>query len=540
MQTASLSVYRNSALDTNALVAPNVPGATSFRKQVNQLGAIADQLGRYGGGVFGIPDGPTKIVLTAPGSGLSLGVSAGHAMIGGPVEIPTATTIAVPDNTARVWIWLLQTGAALTYTTSTTKPAGECCLLGSCVTSGGNITSVDYSGVVYIRGGIGVRGTADDGTPSDTPPSTVNLITQTGFCSYYWDGAVHAQQFIPRVSTDPANPGANDVWYNTTAAQLKVGSTPVAAGAPASAHYLTSQAESGLSAEVNLGALTTGLLKIAVTGSVATPSTAISGTDYDAAGAAAAAQAASQPLDSDLTTIAGLTATTNNFLQSKSSAWASRTPTQVTADLITAIGDSGSGGTKGLVPAAGAGDTAAGKFLKADMSYAVPSSGPSTLLYSNQSIPAALTSTSETAFGATYTIGANVLTAGDLIVVKLAGVYSGTVLPTIEVKLKFGSVALIDTTAITGLVTGSNLPWFAEIRLIVQSPGVFPNLPIKANASLQFATAATAALSILDSTAPTSIDVTSSQAVTVTVQWGAGGTGQTITLEQMSIQRLSI
>ena len=40
-----------------------------------------------------------------------------------------------------------------------------------------------------------------------------------------------------------------------------------------------------------------------------------------------------QPLDSDLTTIAGLTATTDNFIQSKSSAWASRTLQQVKDDL---------------------------------------------------------------------------------------------------------------------------------------------------------------------------------------------------------------
>jgi hypothetical protein len=40
-----------------------------------------------------------------------------------------------------------------------------------------------------------------------------------------------------------------------------------------------------------------------------------------------------QPLDSDLTTISGLTATTDNFIQAKSSAWASRTPAQVAADL---------------------------------------------------------------------------------------------------------------------------------------------------------------------------------------------------------------
>ena len=82
-----------------------------------------------------------------------------------------------------------------------------------------------------------------------------------------------------------------------------------------------------------------------------------------------------QAYDADLATIAGLTATTDNFLQAKSSAWASRTPTQVTADLIAMVGDSGSGGTKGLVPAPAAGDAAAAKFLKADGTWAAPSGG---------------------------------------------------------------------------------------------------------------------------------------------------------------------
>lgn len=44
-----------------------------------------------------------------------------------------------------------------------------------------------------------------------------------------------------------------------------------------------------------------------------------------------------------------------------------------TALLDNVVGDSGSGGTKGLAPAPAAGDAAAGKFLKADGTYAVPS-----------------------------------------------------------------------------------------------------------------------------------------------------------------------
>lgn len=51
------------------------------------------------------------------------------------------------------------------------------------------------------------------------------------------------------------------------------------------------------------------------------------------------------------------------------------TATQATAILNPCVGDSGSGGTKGLVTAPGAGDASAGKFLKADCSWAVPSGG---------------------------------------------------------------------------------------------------------------------------------------------------------------------
>jgi len=55
---------------------------------------------------------------------------------------------------------------------------------------------------------------------------------------------------------------------------------------------------------------------------------------------------AKQPLDSDLTTIAGLTATTDNFIVSVSSAWASRTPSQVKTTLSLNNVDNTSDATK--------------------------------------------------------------------------------------------------------------------------------------------------------------------------------------------------
>ena len=56
------------------------------------------------------------------------------------------------------------------------------------------------------------------------------------------------------------------------------------------------------------------------------------------------------------------------------------TATQATAILDAMVGDSGSGGTKGLVPAPASGDAAAGKFLKADGTFAVPTGSGITAL----------------------------------------------------------------------------------------------------------------------------------------------------------------
>lgn len=76
-------------------------------------------------------------------------------------------------------------------------------------------------------------------------------------------------------------------------------------------------------------------------------------------------------VSSSINALAALTPTTDNIIQSVAGAWASRTPTQVTATLIAMVGDSGSGGTKGLVAAPSAGDS--GKYWKGDGTWGTPS-----------------------------------------------------------------------------------------------------------------------------------------------------------------------
>lgn len=75
------------------------------------------------------------------------------------------------------------------------------------------------------------------------------------------------------VATPTATPTA------TPSATATPTPTPTPA-APADAHYVTTQAESGLSNEFSLGSLSAGILKQSVSGSVATVSIATAGTDY--------------------------------------------------------------------------------------------------------------------------------------------------------------------------------------------------------------------------------------------------------------------
>lgn len=78
-----------------------------------------------------------------------------------------------------------------------------------------------------------------------------------------------------------------------------------------------------------------------------------------------------QAADADLTTIAGLTATSNNFMVAVSSAWASVTPTTATSLLNTFTST-----LKGLAPASGGGTA---NFLRADGTWAAPASGSGTV-----------------------------------------------------------------------------------------------------------------------------------------------------------------
>lgn len=191
MPQSLLSIAAAGSLSAgNAPVAENIAaGQTTPWTPLQRRNATRQDLtGRHGGGGYAIAMGLT---LSAPASGLTLTIGSGIAMIDGPVEVESTSTLSIQNNSARAWIWLLQNGT-LTSTQTATAPQTACCVLGSVVTIANNITQVDTSGVMYLKGGNLWRQTADTGPPQDSPPASLNFFARTQGGLFYWDGTQYS------------------------------------------------------------------------------------------------------------------------------------------------------------------------------------------------------------------------------------------------------------------------------------------------------------------------------------------------------------
>lgn len=173
-----------------------------------------------------------------------------------------------------------------------------------------------------------------------------------------------------------------------------------------------------------------------------------------------------------------------------------------------------------------------------------PLSGATQLLAVNTSHPAGNTianTAAETAFDSKYTIPGNSLAVGQVLRVTLRGFYSTDVVaPTLIGRLRFGGVAgtvLLTTGTISALVGGvSALGWAAEILVVVHSIGATGTLEVQG--TFQFATAATAALTVIPSNgALVTVDTTADKDLVATATWGTADADNTVTLRQFAVQR---
>lgn len=210
-----------------------------------------------------------------------------------------------------------------------------------------------------------------------------------------------------------------------------------------------------------------------------------------------------------------------------------------------------SSGTVTLQPAASTatwgftiptGTGSVGQLLQTDgtgISSWVSGAGP--LVSANITVPAGNTIAStnaETAFTSSYTIPANSMNAGDVYYVRCAGVYSNTLTPTLDLKFKFGSTVMLDSTAITTVVNQTNSGWESEAYFIVNTIGA--SGAVEAQGYAELASSLTGVQYIdLANTSAVTIDTTANQAITVTIQWSASSSSNTITLRQFTVEKLN-
>jgi hypothetical protein len=129
--------------------------------------------------------------------------------------------------------------------------------------------------------------------------------------------------------------------------------------------------------------------------------------------------------------------------------------------------------------------------------------------------------------------------AGDVIVIKGAGTYGTTGTPTLNLKVKLGTVVLASTGAITMGSSISNRGFSFEVKVTLMSVGAAGT--VEAHGCVTFSTAsATSALVSLFSTAPIAVDTNVASSVSVTAQWGTASASNTITLRQLYIEYLNI
>lgn len=189
--------------------------STDLLTKFNKIAVRSDLGAVYGGGCFGVCNG-----LTLTGVGLILGVAAGQAMIYGAVELPSGASKTLNDSIARNFIWLGRDGAIYVVENAITPPSGvSAVFIGTCVTSAGAISSIDYSGVIKFKGGIPWRETADTAVPGDTPGSGVSFFTKTTNGVFFWDTAAYSEQVLDstlllRDRTDPSAPSAAVALYS--------------------------------------------------------------------------------------------------------------------------------------------------------------------------------------------------------------------------------------------------------------------------------------------------------------------------------------
>lgn len=130
------------------------------------------------------------------------------------------------------------------------------------------------------------------------------------------------------------------------------------------------------------------------------------------------------------------------------------------------------------------------------------------------------------------------LVVGRKIRVKAGGFYSTTGTPTLQLKVKFGTVVVLDTTAVATPAGAANKQWTLEGLITVRTNGSTGTVIAQGMVTIASSTTAVQSEQMVN-TGTVTVDTTVATAITVTAQWGTASASNTITCTNLSVESMN-
>lgn len=176
-------------------------------------------------------------------------------------------------------------------------------------------------------------------------------------------------------------------------------------------------------------------------------------------------------------------------------------------------------------------------FISSSQTMATTAGSDGRLIVTNVDVPAGNTianTTAETAFASTIpVIPTTMWVIGKHIRITFAGYFStAIVVPSLTGKVKIGSTVIGTTGAITTVGSLSSRGWNGYLDIVIHSLGASGTMDVQGCIIIQTTAGACITLPIVN-TSDITVDMTTSQSLSLTAQWGAVSTSNTITLRQL-------
>jgi concanavalin A-like lectin/glucanase superfamily protein len=178
-------------------------------------------------------------------------------------------------------------------------------------------------------------------------------------------------------------------------------------------------------------------------------------------------------------------------------------------------------------------------FDGAEWINSASSAGGGTLLFGESDVSVGNTvtnTTTETTFASSYIIDSLQFTLGRVFKGQIRGTYStDAVSPgTLRVRIKLGSTTILDTTAFTPTSAITDGGWCIDFMFIVTTTG--SGGQVEAQGIAVFSAAADdAKVCLLENTARISVNLSLSQTISVTAQWGTADADNDIQIRQITL-----